>query len=191
MIGKPSCPVRREAARKRTKLSGWYLAARPTHPPGSPNTALPSATTNGSLTTTRPWSPGRCSLSSPAVLHTSIIRESDRSGRSRSADDPSDGDDHLAARVAPFQIPERFGGLDQWVRSVDDGSEPVGLDQLAHGLQVLLIHLRVQPAQLLTHKQGQQGRPEDPAEEAPGPWPTAVASDDHEDPLAGEGAAKL
>jgi transposase len=32
MIGKPSCPVRREAARKRTKPSGWHLAARPTHP---------------------------------------------------------------------------------------------------------------------------------------------------------------
>jgi hypothetical protein len=27
--------------------------------PGSPNTAVPSATTNGSPTTTRPWSPGR------------------------------------------------------------------------------------------------------------------------------------
>jgi hypothetical protein len=30
MIGKPSSPVRREAARKRTS-PGWYLAARPTH----------------------------------------------------------------------------------------------------------------------------------------------------------------
>ena len=31
MIGKPSSPVRREAARKRTS-PGWHLAARPTHP---------------------------------------------------------------------------------------------------------------------------------------------------------------
>jgi hypothetical protein len=31
MIGKPSRPVRREAARKRTS-PGWHLAARPTHP---------------------------------------------------------------------------------------------------------------------------------------------------------------
>jgi len=33
MIGKPSRPVRREAARKRTSTC-WHLAARPTHPPG-------------------------------------------------------------------------------------------------------------------------------------------------------------
>ena len=32
MIGKPSSPVRREAARKRTSPNGWHLAARPTHP---------------------------------------------------------------------------------------------------------------------------------------------------------------
>ena len=38
MIGKPSRPVRREAARKRTSTR-WHLAARPTHPPGSPRTA--------------------------------------------------------------------------------------------------------------------------------------------------------
>jgi len=31
MIGKPSSPVRREAARKRTS-PGWHLAARPTQP---------------------------------------------------------------------------------------------------------------------------------------------------------------
>jgi hypothetical protein len=31
MIGKPSSPVRREAARKRTSPH-WHLAARPTHP---------------------------------------------------------------------------------------------------------------------------------------------------------------
>jgi hypothetical protein len=37
------------------------------------------------------------------------------------AEDPSDGDDHLAARVAPFQIPEHLGRLNQWVGSVDDG----------------------------------------------------------------------
>lgn len=32
--GKPSCPVRREAARNRT-CPGRHLTARPTHPPGS------------------------------------------------------------------------------------------------------------------------------------------------------------
>src|SRR5215468_7334812 len=45
MIGKPSSPVRREAARKRTS-PGWHLAARPTQRPGSPATAAAPATTN-------------------------------------------------------------------------------------------------------------------------------------------------
>src|SRR6266508_2937066 len=153
------------------------------HCPQTPGPRLPDSAPAG-----RWWSAP--SPGCPTPLYRPRLRTAPRPpGHGHLGDDYHD--DHLAARVAPFQIPERQGGLNQWVRSVDDGSELAGLDQLAHGPQVLLIHLRIQPTQLLTHEPGQQGRPQDPAEEAPGPWPTAVASDDHEGPLAGEGAAKL
>lgn len=45
MTGKPSCPVRREAARNRTRPHGEHLAARPTQPHGSTSSnACASAT---------------------------------------------------------------------------------------------------------------------------------------------------
>jgi hypothetical protein len=55
MIGKPSSPVRREAARKRTS-PGWYLAARPTHPLGTTGSTESNAATNGARSSSTPSS---------------------------------------------------------------------------------------------------------------------------------------
>lgn len=55
MIGKPSRPVRREAARKRT-CHGRHLAARPTRPPGCTVSAAYGSAGNDATTSTRPFS---------------------------------------------------------------------------------------------------------------------------------------
>src|ERR1019366_6167548 len=39
-------------------------------------------------------------------------------------------DDDLALSVPSVEIPKGFSGLSQWIRSVDDRSDPSGLDQL-------------------------------------------------------------
>src|SRR4029450_6533299 len=102
----------------------------------------------------------------------------------------SDRDDDLAASVAFRQVSDRIRSLDQRIRPVDHRRDLARLDERLEGLEVLLLHYRVQPAQLLTHEKGHEWRSEQPAEESSGPASTAVATDDHESPLWGEGAAQ-
>jgi hypothetical protein len=62
MTGKPSCPVRREAARNRTRPRGEHLTARPTQPPGSISSNDSVSAMSNEPTTTRDYS------NSPAAL---------------------------------------------------------------------------------------------------------------------------
>ena len=48
-----------------------------------------------------------------------------------------DRDDDLAACVSCFDVLQSCRGVGQWVGPVDDGSEGAGVDQFAHGEQVV------------------------------------------------------
>src|SRR5665811_2339658 len=62
-------------------------------------------------------------------------------------------DDDLASSVTLVQIPKGLSGLSQWIRSVDDSSDPSGLDQLLESDQVVLVRCRDERAFLLAHEQ--------------------------------------
>src|SRR2546425_3344514 len=125
--------------------------------------------------------PDWCCLSSP------LARAADRAQITIPA---SDCDDDLAACAPVSEVPDGLGDLAQRERSVDDGRDRAGLEELVQRLQVLLALGRDPRAQLLTHERREQVRPElaiDASEPASGPF----SSDDHERPLGGEGAPEV
>ena len=60
----------------------------------------------------------------------------------------SHGDDDLASGVAPLEVPDRVGSLDDRIRRADDRRYLVRLDQLRQGLEVVPVLLRDDRAQL-------------------------------------------
>jgi hypothetical protein len=62
-------------------------------------------------------------------------------------------DDDLASSVTPVQIPKGLGCLSQRIRSVDERSNPYGLDPLLESDQVVLVRCRDERAFLLAHEQ--------------------------------------
>src|SRR6185437_4179253 len=152
-----------EAARISAAACSARARSRPVMPTRAPSEASPIAVALP-IPPVPPVIRTTLSAMGSAIFCTSFItlaspclqRSSERTGPSRpSLDGPvegSDGDDDRTSRMSCSDMPDRLGGLTQWVRPVDDRRDLPGFNEPLQDEQVCPVLEFDARAQLLAHE---------------------------------------